>query len=196
MSHSISLSFEVDLPQLVFEVSTPKKHQDGDESPGKGRLPSLGCEKARSQPYWLRETKSNPLPTEGVSSCVCHSLVTCSLSSRLGLRPGNFQPQTLQSPFWAGKVSFLSGCEDCLDVCSLPFSAVSPVDQVLLAGFSSQLVPSLQKSLPPGRASCPPGRSIHSPARKSLAPLQQAGQDRGGGFLTAVQPSSSRRIKM
>lgn len=146
--------------------SAAQKAPGGWQEPWEGQVPQPRMWEGQESTL-LRESNSNLLPTEGASLCIRQSLVTCGHSSRLGLRSGTFQPQILQSYLWAGKVSFLSGSEDCLDVCSLSFSAVSSVDQVLLAAFSSQFIPSLQKSLPPGTATPRGGTSVRSPARKS-----------------------------
>lgn len=162
-----ALEFWGGLASAHYWNQQPKKHQEGDKSPPwEGQVPQPRMWEGQESTL-LRESNSNLLPTEGASLCIRQSLVTRGHSSRLGLRSGTFQPQILRSYLWAGKVSFLSGSEDCLDVCSLSFSAVSSVDQVLLAAFSSQFIPSLQKSLPPGTATPQGGMSVRSPARKS-----------------------------
>lgn len=81
-------------------------------------------------------------------SCVCCILVAHSFCSRLSFSPVALQHQTLESPLGSRSLLFVSlhGLPGCL----LPSSA----DQVLFAGFSSKLVPSLHILSPAWKTPC------------------------------------------
>lgn len=119
----------------------PKKTPGGWQEPWKGQFPSLGYEKGKSQPYWLRETKNHLLSTEWTNSSVHHSLVTRGLSSKLGFKPGTFQPQTLL----LGRKSLLFVRPWGLPGCLLPaFLSSLPC----LLGFPPSLSPHYKSLFP------------------------------------------------
>lgn len=189
-----ALEFWGGLASAHYWNQQPKKHQEGDKSPGRGKFPSLGCEKARSQLYSENLTATSSPQREHPCASVralWHVATPPGLGSGQELFSHKFCRVTFgqeKSPFcqalrtaWMFVLCLSQQCPLLIRSCLLRFPlSLSPHYRSL----------SPQEQPPPGEA------RPSAPLPGNPLALHQPGQDRGGGFLAAAQPSSPRKIKM